>query len=139
MKVPFTGGCLCGEIRYVVTVAPELEYYCHCTDCRKASGTAYHPGIYVSNEGFRLTKGTPKTYTVKADSGRDLPRAFCGTCGSGVYVISHRRPMTSIKAGTLDDPSQFKPTTEIWTSSKVSWASLPDQLDSYPRGVDEPK
>ena len=135
MKVPFTGGCLCGEIRYEVIVAPENEIYCHCSDCRRASGTANHPGIGVPNEGFRLTRGEPKIFTVKADSGRDLPRAFCGTCGTGLYSILNRRPSVSIKAGTLDEPSQFRPDIEIWTSSKVEWADLPGDLKSYPEGL----
>lgn len=135
MKTPFSGGCLCGEIRYECTGEPELMYYCHCTDCRKSNGTAFHAGIYMKRSDFQLNSGTPKSYAKTADSGRTIVRYFCSHCGTHIYSDKgSETEMLSLKAGTLDEPEIFKPDTEIWTLSKVKWAELPEDLESFIRG-----
>ena len=135
MKTPFTGGCLCGEIRYEYSTEPELMYYCHCTDCRKANGTAFHTGIYIKRSGFRLTSGTTHSDANVADSGRTIVRHFCGHCGAHIYSDKgDESDMISLKSGSLDKPETFKPYKEIWAKSKVSWADLPDDLKSYAKG-----
>jgi len=135
MKTPFTGGCLCGEIRYQCSTEPELMYYCHCTDCRKANGTAFHTGMYMKRSGFRLTSGTIRSYGSIADSGRSIIRYFCGHCGAHIYSDKGAETeMISLKAGSLDKPENFQPDTEIWTQSKVHWANVPDDLKSFEKG-----
>lgn len=135
MKLPFSGGCLCGALRYECTLEPELMYYCHCSDCRKASGTAFHAGMYMKRAGFDLIAGTPKSFAVTADSGRTIVRYFCPACGSHIYSDKGaNEPMLSLKAGSLDDPDVFRPDTEIWTLSKTAWANLPENLTSHLRG-----
>ena len=135
MKLPFTGGCLCGEIRYQCTAEPELMYYCHCTDCRKANGTAYHTGLYMQRSDFQLTSGTTRSHAKTADSGRIIVRHFCGHCGAHIYSDKgDESDMISLKAGSLDEPEIFHPDTEIWAQSKVSWADLPDDLKSFDKG-----
>ena len=39
MKLPQTGGCQCGKIRYAITEEPALVYTCHCTDCQRLRWT----------------------------------------------------------------------------------------------------
>lgn len=135
MKTPYKGGCLCGEIAYECTLKPELMYYCHCTDCRKTSGTAFHAGMYMKRSGFELTSGSLRSYATTADSGRTIVRYFCGHCGTHIYSDKGSdTPMLSLKAGSLDDPEIFIPDTEIWTLSKVQWADLPEDLERFIRG-----
>ncbi|MEO1199591.1 MAG: GFA family protein [Pseudomonadota bacterium] len=133
-KMSFSGGCLCGAVRYTVTAEPSWIYYCHCADCRKSNGTAFHVGMVVPADSVAWT-GSLKEYAKPADSGRTIRRFFCGDCGSQLYTPTSFDPeLISLKAGTMDDPSGLRPTAEIWTQSKMAWADLPDDIDSYPRG-----
>jgi len=86
------GGCFCGNVRYevqgesggnvrgVVTILFLLlmrsQILCHCLDCRKITGSAYSTNAVYSDEGFKVTKGTPKAHTVKGDSGNDVTSMF---------------------------------------------------------------
>ena len=131
---PFSGGCLCGAIRYEAAEAPSWVYYCHCIDCRKSSGTAFHTGIVVPASSVSWT-GTLKEYAKTADSGRTIRRYFCGDCGSQLYTpVSFDPSLISLKAGSMDDASAVAPNTEIWAQSRLGWARIPDDIESFPRG-----
>ena len=80
-----TGGCLCGAIRYEATGEPIFSTHCHCRDCQRASGSAYVATARLPAAGFRITKGSPKRFVGKADSGNEVTRVFCGDCGSPLY------------------------------------------------------
>ena len=107
---PFTGGCLCGAIRYEVDRIFDV-IYCHCKQCRRSSGAPVLLTAQVSGDAFQLTKGSPSEYRT-SDSGRSL---FCGTCGAGLYgeYAPPNHPLVrdgryfSVRVGTLDDPNRF--------------------------------
>jgi hypothetical protein len=80
-----TGSCLCRAIRYEVSVPITELRACHCKDCQKASGTAGSVNAMIPSSAFRITRGTPKRFSVTADSGRTLHRFFCGDCGSPLF------------------------------------------------------
>jgi len=73
-----TGSCLCGAIAYSYTGAPQVTALCHCTDCQKWSGGAYTSNVVVRRSDFKVTKGSPKNYNVKGDSGKMNDHWFCG-------------------------------------------------------------
>jgi hypothetical protein len=54
MKIPQTGGCLCGKIRYEITEATQLVYTCHCVACQRLTSSAFLMGIVVRDTAFRL-------------------------------------------------------------------------------------
>ena len=85
MSSPITGGCLCGAIRYAINAPVAGLRACHCTHCQKTSGTGSSVNAVIQSKDFAITRGTPKRYAVKADSGRTLLRFFCGDCGSPIY------------------------------------------------------
>lgn len=117
-----TGQCLCGAMKYEVTAMPVISAACHCTDCQKASGTAYSINIGVPEEAFNITGDTLTQYVIKADSGKDIKRHFCSTCGSPLFSKADAMPaLVIIKAGTLDDTSTFKPTINLFCDSKMEW------------------
>ena len=76
MATRFTGGCLCGRVRYECTAEPFFMGNCHCRDCQKASGGAYEPDIGLPAAALNIT-GAVKYYDTKADSGNTLSRGFC--------------------------------------------------------------
>src|ERR1700745_249546 len=103
-----TGGCLCGAVCYESEGDPVFSLQCHCRDCQRSSGTAYIAAIRVPAAGFRVTKGTPKRYVATSDAGNQITRAFCGDCGSPLYVQVATRPdIVGLRVGSLDDPSGF--------------------------------
>ena len=72
----FTGGCLCGNVRIVASGRPYRVGLCHCLDCRKITGSAYSTNAVYPEDGFKVTKGTPKQHTVKSDSGNEITSYF---------------------------------------------------------------
>jgi hypothetical protein len=125
MKLPQTGGCQCGAIRYEFSEAPELVYTCHCVDCQRLTSSAFSMGIVVSNKAFRLTGIEPRQLQRTADSGRVNTRLVCPECGSWICGAP-RDGVVRVRAGTLDDTSWLRPTRHIWTRSKQPWITLPE-------------
>jgi hypothetical protein len=135
MNETITGGCLCGAVRFACSGKPGPAVYCHCADCRKGSGSAFHVGVPFSAKSFEIVSGTPKGFTKRADSGRELTRYFCPDCGSPLYITSASRPeWIFAKAGALDDPERVKPTSQIWTRSSVAWSTIEKGLPSFEKG-----
>jgi len=125
-----TGGCACGAIRYECSAPPLFAVNCHCRDCQRESGSAYGAILGVPGNAFTVTRGTPTTYTVTADSGRPTTRAFCGDCGTPLYGVpgSAAGAMATIRAASLDDPGLFRPTQDIYTSSAQPWDHMDPAL-----------
>ena len=133
MSDPITGGCLCGAIRYSISAPVTGLRACHCTHCQKTSGTGASVNAVVLSKDFKLTQGTPKRFTVKADSGRTLFRHFCGDCGSPIYSQRETTPeRIVVRAGTIDDSSGMKITTNIWTSSARPWSWIDPASEQVP-------
>ena len=141
MDVPFFGGCACGAVRYECSAVPVAMVNCHCRDCQRAGGTGFSPTVVVPADSFRLHRGEPKRYSIIADSGHTAHRAFCGECGAPLFASSSaRKDFLGIKAGSLDDPSWFKPQAEVWAASAQPWdylgADVPHFAHSRERTAD---
>jgi hypothetical protein len=123
-----TGGCLCGALRYEAEGEPLYAGYCYCADCRKASGSAFIPFMGFPAAAVRFS-GQTRIFTSKAASGRDAVRNFCPVCGSLVFggEIGKVDAFT-IYAGSLDDPSCFRPTIAIFARDRPAWAVIPPDL-----------
>lgn len=133
MTSPLTGGCLCDAIRYTVSTPVTGLRACHCTHCQKASGTGASVNAVVPSSSFALTQGTPKRYADKADSGRTLYRYFCGGCGSPLYAHRETSPeIIVVRAGSFDDSSTLKITTNIWTKSARPWSWIDPASEQLP-------
>ncbi|HWD27418.1 MAG TPA: GFA family protein [Rhizomicrobium sp.] len=129
MAHPFEGGCRCGVVRYAVSAEPLAVMDCHCRDCQYASGGSHTTAVVVPAAAFRLTQGTPKRYAAKGDSGREVARAFCETCGSPLYSEPPGGTLMVVKAGSLDDPSWLEVRGALYTASAQPWAHIdPDKL-----------
>ena len=63
MKLPQTGGCQCGKIRYEITETPQSVYTCHCTDCQRLTSSAFSMGVVVAEKALRLTGVEPRQLT----------------------------------------------------------------------------
>ena len=122
MPKDFSGGCACGAIRYKCSAEPIASINCHCRDCQRSSGTAFSSVVVVPASAVKLLNGEPKYHAVQAESGNLVRRGFCAECGSPLFAgTSIRSDILAIKAGSLDDPSWFKPKVDIWTASAQPW------------------
>src|SRR5580704_7687509 len=131
MTAPLSGGCACGSIRYVCSGAPVAMLNCHCLDCQRSSGAPFASGFIVRVSDMAVT-GTPKTYSVCADSGSLAIRSFCSDCGSPLFTRGEVAPeVMSVRFPTLDNPSEFQPMLDIWTSRAQPWACLSQAIPHY--------
>jgi hypothetical protein len=126
-----TGGCLCGQLRYEAKGPPGSMGFCCCADCRKASGSGYIGFMRFPARALAVT-GAVLTHSHKLSDGRVADRNHCAACGSLVYggivgkVDSH-----TIYAGSLDDPTLFKPKMAIFLRDKPDWVALPPGLTLF--------
>ncbi len=132
MRIPFTGGCACGSIRYTGRTEPVAMINCHCRDCQLSSGAPFASGIVLMAADLEVS-GTPKAYAVRASSGGLATRTFCGECGTPLFTQSEANPQfTSIRFPSLDDPSAFKPMLDIYTASAQQWVCLDQTIPHFP-------
>lgn len=130
MKVPFTGGCLCGAIRYECSAEPIVMGNCHCRDCQQASGSAFAAAILVPRNAVTIA-GDVKYYEVTGDSGGTVGRGFCPNCGSTLFSKPPMPEFMGITAGSLDDPSEFKPSMDFYTASAQPWDYMNPDLPKF--------
>jgi len=130
----FRGGCACGAIAFECSAAPLSMVSCHCRDCQRAGGSGHSPSVVVSRAAFRVTRGEPRFYERRADSGAVARRAFCAACGSPLFASSSARPdVLAIRAGSLDDPSWFRPAAVVFADSAQPWDPFPPGVSRQPR------
>lgn len=130
MKIPFTGGCMCGAVRYECSAAPILTANCHCRDCQRASGSAFISGLVVPQDQVAIA-GEVKYYDAVADSGNIISRGFCPICGSRLFGKRAMSDRLSITAASLDDPSEFRPAIDCYTASAQPWDYLNPDLPKF--------
>ena len=127
----YTGGCLCGTVRYEARGEPDFAGYCFCADCRKASGSGFVPFMGFPSDALKFT-GRTLRFKSKSFRGGDSVRNSCPVCGSLVFggIVGHDTSHT-IYAGTLDDPSVFHPAVAIFNRDRPAWSLLPDGLKVF--------
>jgi hypothetical protein len=133
MRLPLTGGCQCGAVRYEIT---------DCRDCQRQTGAAFALSMIVARDAVRVISGVavdwlrPGAHTA---SGTPTHCMMCGACGSRLYNLPTRAPLTRapllaiLRPGTLDDTSWLMPVGHIWTDSAQPWVPIPADTVNYPR------
>jgi hypothetical protein len=127
----YTGGCLCGALRYEAEGEPLFAGYCFCGDCQKASGSGFIPFMGFASHAVRFT-GEARQFVAKATNGGDAVRNSCPICASLVFGgrIGESDSFT-IYAGSLDDPSSFHPKMAIFARNRPAWAAMPPGLTVF--------
>ncbi|WP_319529081.1 GFA family protein [uncultured Cohaesibacter sp.] len=123
----------CAEPSAFRSPAPSiLPFIAICTDCRKTTGSAFAISFPIDAKHFTITSGEPKAYATLSDHGNTITRHFCLSCGSPIYTeISSHPERVYVKAGAMDNPDIIHPEMEIWTASRVDWATPSDDLMSF--------
>jgi hypothetical protein len=126
-----TGGCLCGDLRYEAKAAPRWMGFCYCADCRKASGSGFIPFMGF-DASVLIISGRWTVHRMTHADGRTAVRNSCLVCGGLVFGGPWGESESyNIYAGSLDDPSHFKPTVAIFTRDAPAWLVIPPGLKQF--------
>lgn len=127
-KLPWDGGCRCGETRVRVTGPPLLASACHCAGCQRMTASAFSLTLTLPTEGFAIVSGEPVVGGLHGAT----RHFFCPRCKSWMFT----RPegldwLVNLRPSMLDDHGWFAPFIEVWTSEKLPWAVTP-AVHSFP-------
>ena len=132
------GGCSCGAVRYRLTDKPMFVNCCHCSWCRRETGSAFVINAIIETARIGLTKGEVTRTEVPTASGRGQSVIRCAACHSTLW--SHYGGagphLAFLRAGTLDDPSQCPPDAYIFTADKLPWVALNPEIPAFPQRYD---
>jgi hypothetical protein len=127
MNLSLEGGCLCGAVRYRISAEPRSADYCQCRMCRRAAGAPVVARLTVANGFFSWTRSDPAVYRSSADA----ERFFCRECGTQL-ALRDEPDFLDVTLASLDDPEAVRPTYHIWTTSRIGWFDIADDLPRYP-------
>ncbi|MFT7560168.1 MAG: hypothetical protein ACI93R_002086 [Flavobacteriales bacterium] len=124
-----TGHCLCHSVEY--SIADSLLYsgFCHCSECRRWTGSAFSATCGVKVDDFQLMKGKELLRSYK--KGEHSNSHFCSKCSSIVFGDVPAHNMTFVFLGTLDEAPSLKPQWHIYTGSKADWYEINDDLPQF--------
>lgn len=129
--VEFSGGCLCGAVRYKSTAEPIMSGHCHCEDCRRSSGTGHSSHMLLPEVAVTFS-GKMTAYDRAADSGNLVSRNFCPTCGAAVFSRNAAMPgMIFLRASSLDNLEAFKPQMHVYAARAASWDQPASGVPSF--------
>jgi hypothetical protein len=122
-----SGSCLCGGVEYEINGAIEKITNCHCSLCRKMSGSAFSSGATIPAASFRLIAGKELIKTWESSPG--YFREFCGRCGSPILKRKEKDPdHVRLRVGTLDSDPGIAPSRHLHVGSKAAWVRITDGL-----------
>lgn len=131
MTDAITGRCLCGGVRFEVTGPFIRANHCHCSRCRRHSGTAVCTQGRVRREQFRLLAGEELIRVY--GKGEGAVKAFCTVCGSSLFGGTWPDgPQISIRLGAIDGDPGVRPQFHTHVASKAPWDEIVDDLPQYP-------
>jgi len=129
------GSCLCGGVQFEVELPFTRAVYCHCSRCRKHSGTFGSIVGHVPMSQVHVLRGEELIRVFEPPGGR--VKAFCSVCGSSLFGGAWPNgEMATIKLGAFDDDPQVRPMRHAYVDSRAPWDELPD--DGLPRYPDAP-
>jgi hypothetical protein len=120
------GSCRCGAVRYSVADAFKYAVNCHCSDCRRTTGSAFKPFAGVERAAVRLEDSEEALIFGDPSANHDV---HCGRCGSLLY--SDVGKFIHVTLGTLVDTPSIRPTAHIFVGDKAPWFEITDDLPQY--------
>ena len=126
----YSGGCLCGTIRYEIRGELGPIVLCHCAQCRKAQGSAFASNAAVKAADFAIVAGGEALAAYESSPGKK--RHFCRQCGSPIISTRDAIPgVVRVRIGTVDSRIDATPSAHIYVKSKAAWEEIGDGLPQY--------
>lgn len=126
-----TGSCLCGKVTYAISGNLGIFQYCHCSRCRKFTGSAFAANLLVSPDDFNWLSGGEYAERYELEEARHFATTFCRQCGSSLPWLAQSGKAIVVPAGTLDQDPLIRPMHNIFCASKAVWYQAPGCLPDY--------
>jgi len=123
------GACLCGAVRFRTTGRLRGVVYCHCSQCRKQTGH-YYAATDVDDARLEIEGAENITWYAASDFAK---RGFCRVCGSALFWKRNGADVTSILAGSFEQPSGLRAEAHIFVADKGDYYTIDEGLPQYPR------
>lgn len=127
-----SGKCFCGTVHYTVADAFTYALNCHCSNCRRTTGSAFKPFAGITRDKFQVTQGGDNLLIFGEEMTHD---AHCKACGSLLYSVVRDGAYVHVTLGTLVDAPTIRPTAHIFVGSKAPWFTITDDLPQYDEHV----
>jgi len=128
MKKMLTGSCYCGAATYAVPDEFLYAAYCHCSNCRRTTGSAFKPFAGIERVKVVSTCDSDKLQIFGDADGNNT---HCATCGSLLYSVVREGAYMHVAMGTLVDAPSIRPAHHIFVGSKAPWYEITDGLPQY--------
>ena len=125
------GSCLCGTVRYEISGNLGIFQYCHCSRCRKFTGSAHSANLIVSPDQFHWLSGEADVGRFEHSEARHFATCFCKRCGSSLPWLAKSGKAVIVPAGTLDDHPGIEPSQNIFCASDADWYKDASDLPQY--------
>ena len=126
----YTGGCLCGSVRFEIKGPIRNIVYCHCSQCRKAQGSAFATNGIVKATDFGIVSGANSLTGYESSPGQT--KYFCRNCGSPILSKSESRPgQVRVRVGTIESGIVERTMAHIFAPSKACWEEIADDLPQF--------
>jgi hypothetical protein len=122
-----TGGCRCGAVRFEANADPHHVSYCHCADCRRATGAPVSAFV-----GFMADEVTLRSEELGRFENGPVTRSFCTVCGTPIaYVDSRIGDRIYFVLGAMDSPAHYRPTHHAYVREQLPFVHMPDGLPRH--------
>ena len=125
------GGCLCGKVAFEIQGPFEGFRYCHCSRCRKATGSAHAANIFIKPEQFRWIRGEEDVRRYDVPEAERFATCFCQFCGSPCPRMARTGDRFTIPSGSLEDDPEISPECNIFWESRAPWFPSTNELPHF--------
>ncbi|MDF2234926.1 GFA family protein [Albimonas sp. CAU 1670] len=128
-----SGRCTCGQVRFRLTAAPMIVHCCHCSWCRRETGSAFVLNAVLEASAVEVLAGEVETVVTPSASGKGQRIDRCPVCRVAVWsVYSGAGPkIRFVRVGTLDAPERLPPDVHIFTSTALPWLTPPPDATTF--------
>lgn len=131
------GSCLCGKVRFVIDGKIGPVGQCHCSKCRKVSGTDGNAVFYTAAANLEWIAGQHEISSFEVPGAAGWHSTFCSTCGSPTPHTNKYGKIYFVPAGLLDDDPGFRGyAAHIHVGSKAPWVRITDDAPQYLEGLE---
>ncbi len=125
------GGCVCGAVAFEIEGPFRGFQYCHCSRCRKKSGSFAAANIFVPRDQLRWKRGEDKVRRFELPDTKYWSTCFCSNCGSAMPWLSKTGKAFIVPAGALEDDPGIRPLYNVYYGSRAPWYVHPSEIETH--------